>query len=212
MDLKGFVDRATEAANKAALKAQDAVNSIAATSAPAPVAEATPEAPAPAEDPTEGTELARAGSALPPDALAPATPAPAPAPAPAKSFGAIASDKLNEFSAISTQKIQELMTSFQQALPAIKTGGYELTEFEVELGVTPKLIPHFRHAKKSAEDVEAARAMLKDNKLGMMILNALLKAGDVHRQIKVAGFSFTHIEIEMGLIPCVRLQYKNEIG
>jgi hypothetical protein len=212
MDLKSFVDRATDAANKAALKAQEAVNNIAATT-PAPVAEAAPEAPSPADDPAaEGTELALAESAAPSDAVAPIAPASAPVPAPTKTFGAIASDKLNEFSAISTQKIQELMTSFQQALPAIKTGGYELTEFEVELGVTPKLIPHFRHAKKSAEDVEAARAMLKDNKLGMMILNALLKAGDVHRQIKVAGFAFTHIEIEMGLIPCVRLQYKNEIG
>ncbi len=101
--------------------------------------------------------------------------------------------------------------SFQQALPAIKSAGYEMTEFEVELGVTPKLIPHFRHAAKSLEDVDAARAMLKDNKLGMMILVALLKAGDVHKQIRVAGFGFTHIEIELGLIPSVRLQYKNDL-
>jgi len=33
----------------------------------------------------------------------------------------------------------------------------------------------------------------------------------VHRQIKVAGFGFTHIEIELGLIPSVRLQYKNDL-
>jgi len=38
----------------------------------------------------------------------------------------------------------------------------------------------------------------------------LLKAGDVHKQIKVAGFGFSHIEIEMGLIPSVRLQYKRD--
>jgi hypothetical protein len=206
MDLKAFVDRAKEAANTAAQKAQEAasaISSVAGTPAAAPPAESLDASAN--EDPAEGTELALAEAALLPD-----TPAAAAAP-PAKSFSALASDKLNELSAVGAQKVQELVLSFQQALPAIKSAGYEMTEFEVELGVTPKLIPHFRHAAKSAEDVETARAMLKDNKIGMMILMALLKAGEVHRQIKVAGFGFTHIEIELGLIPSVRLQYKNDL-
>ena len=206
MDLKGFVDRAKEAANTAAQKAQEAANAIssaASTPAAAPSAEASETSAS--EDPAEGTELALAEAApLPDTPVAPAAP-------PAKSFSALANDKLNELSAVGAQKVQELVLSFQQALPAIKSAGYEMTEFEVELGVTPKLIPHFRHAAKSAEDVETARAMLKDNKIGMMILMALLKAGEVHRQIKVAGFGFTHIEIELGLIPSVRLQYKNDL-
>jgi hypothetical protein len=204
MDLKSFVDRATDAANKAAQKAQDAVNTISATtSTPAPAPE-TPTEPAPpdgAEDPAEGTELTLAEGPLP-ATVAP----PAPVPAPSKSF----SDFANELSAAGSQKIQELVNSFQQSLPAIKSAGYELTEFEVELGVTPKLIPHFKHGARAVEDVEAARAMLKDNKLGLMILNALLKAGDVHKHIRMAHFGFSHIEIELGLIPCVRLQYKRD--
>lgn len=211
MDLKGFVDRATEAANKAAQKAQEAATAISAaasTSAVAPMAETAPADAAPAvgsEDPTEGTELALAESPHP-VASAPS----ASVPAPGKSLSALANEKLNELSAVGSQKIQELVTSFQQSLPAIKSAGYELTEFEVELGVTPKLIPHFRHAPKSTEDIDAAREALKDNKLGQIILGALLKAGDVHKQIKVAGFGFSHIEIEMGLIPSVRLQYKRD--
>lgn len=209
MDLKGFVDRAKEAANTAAQKAQEAANAIssAATTASAPAA-TTDAVLEPVQDAaTEGTELALAEPAALPDVTAP----PVTPTAPTKSFGALANDKLNELSAAGAAKVQELMTSFQHALPAIKSAGYEMTEFEVELGVTPKLIPHFRHAAKSAEDVDAARTMLKDNKLGMMILVALLKAGEVHRQIKVAGFGFTHIEIELGLIPSVRLQYKNDL-
>ena len=208
MDLKGFVDRAKEAANTAAQKAQEAANALSAaasTPSAAPAAE-TPSADASvqSEDSTEGTERALTEGVVLPDAPAPT--ASTPAPALTKSFGTLANDKLNELSAAGAQKVQELVLSFQQALPAIKSAGYEMTEFEVELGVTPKLIPHFRHAAKSAEDIDAARAMLKDNRLGMMILVALLKAGDVHRQIKVAGFGFTHIEIELGIIPSVRLQ------
>jgi hypothetical protein len=118
--------------------------------------------------------------------------------------------KFSELTALGSEKIQELVNSFQQAQPALTSAGYELTEFEIELGVTPKLIPHFRHAPKSAEDVDAARELLGDNKLGQMMLGALLKAGGVHKQISVAGFGFSHIEIELGLIPSIRLQYKKD--
>ena len=120
------------------------------------------------------------------------------------------SSKLSELTALGGEKLQELVLSFQQAQPALVSAGYELTEFEIELGVTPKLIPHFRHAPRSVEDVGAAREMLRDNKLGQMMLGALLKAGDVHKQINVAGFGFSHIEIELGLIPSIRLQYKKD--
>jgi hypothetical protein len=118
--------------------------------------------------------------------------------------------RLSEIQELGAEKIQELILSFQQALPAIEVAGYELTEFELELGVTPKLIPHFRHAARSAEDVDRAREALRDNALGSLVLGGLLKAGEIHKHIRVAGFSFAHIELELGLIPSVRLQYKNE--
>lgn len=188
MDFKGFVDKAKDAAAAAAAQIKSAT--------PAPDAvEMTP-----MEDTPEGALVP-----ISPDANALAAPG-------QKSMSALAGEKFSELKAMGTEKIQELVTSFQQALPAIKSAGYELTEFEIELGVTPKLIPHFRHAARSEEHVEEARTLLRDNKLGMVILNALLKAGDVHKQIKVAGFGFSHIEIELGLIPSVRLQYKNEGG
>lgn len=128
----------------------------------------------------------------------------------ARGFAAATAEKLSEFKELGSEKIQALIASFQQALPAIQTAGYELTEFEVELGVTPKLIPHFRHAAKSPEDVARARELVRENKLGALILTGLLKAGEVHTEINVAGFSFSHIEIELGIIPSVRLQYKND--
>lgn len=194
MDLKGFVDKAKTAAAAAAEQAKSAI-------VVAPPAGTTPPENVEAAPPAEGTDVA-----VPGDAGLPATPAPTLS----KSFAALTGEKLNELKNVGVEKIQELVSQFQQALPALKCAGYELTEFEIELGVTPKLIPHFRHAAKSPEDADAARELLKDNKLGLLILGALLKAGDVHRQIRVAGFGFSHIEIELGLIPSVRLQYKND--
>jgi hypothetical protein len=191
MDFKSFVDKAKEAAATVSEQAKAAMAT--------PAVQTEPPQNIEAQIAGEGGELVPAGEAGVPAA-----------PVQTKSFGALASEKINQLSAAGSEKIQELVTSFQQALPALTSAGYELTEFEVELGVTPKLIPHFRHASRSTEDVDAAREMLKDNKLGQLLLGALLKAGDVHKQIKVAGFGFSHIEIEMGLIPSVRLQYKRD--
>lgn len=190
MDFKSFVDKAKEAAA--------AVSEQAKTALVTPVV--------PTEAPQNIEAQAAEGGALVPsgDAGAPT------APVQGKTFAAMTSDTLNQIGSAGSAKLQELVTAFQQALPALASAGYEITEFEIELGVTPKLIPHFRHAARSAEDVEAAREALKDNKLGQIILGALLKAGDVHKQIKVNGFCFSHIEIEMGLIPSVRLQYKRD--
>jgi hypothetical protein len=191
MDFKSFVDKAKEAAATVGEQAKAAMAT--------PAVQTDPPQNIEAQIASEGGELVPAG-----EAGVPATPAQS------KSFGVLASEKINQLSAAGSEKIQELVTSFQQALPALSSAGYELTEFEVELGVTPKLIPHFRHASRTAEDVDAARDRLKENKLGQLLLGALLKAGDVHKQIKVAGFGFSHIEIEMGLIPSVRLQYKKD--
>jgi hypothetical protein len=193
MDFKGFVDKARDAATAAAEQAKSAMATAQATSTPPPGSTEV-------EAAGESVELAVPGDAGPP----------APVSAPSKTFAALTSEKFNELKNVGAEKIQELITSFQQALPALRSAGYELTEFEIELGVTPKLIPHFRYAAKSIEDAAAARDALRDNKLGMLILSALLKAGDVHKHIKVASFGFSHIEIELGLIPSVRLQYKND--
>lgn len=200
MDFKNLMDRAKDAATAAANKASEAAASLT-TTAPQSQSPA-PEVAAPEDAQAEGEQAVVVVTTTTEQTVVTT--------APAKSFGAIASEKITQISQAGSDKIQELVGSFQKALPALKSAGYEITEFEVELGVTPKLIPHFKHAPKSAEDIEAAKEMLKDNKLGQILLGALLKAGDVHKQIKVAGFGFSHIEIEMGLIPSVRLQYKKD--
>jgi hypothetical protein len=181
MDLKGFVDKAKQAATSVGDQAKAAMNAPAGPSA-ATNLEAQPGA---------ENAVVVAGDAPPP---APVT----------------LSSKITELSNLGSEKLQELVNSFQQAQPALVYAGYELTEFEIELGVTPKLIPHFRHAPRTAEDIGTAREMLQNNKLGQMLLGALLKAGEVHKQINVNGFGFSHIEIELGLIPSIRLQYKKD--
>ncbi len=126
----------------------------------------------------------------------------------AKGVAALPAEKFAELKQFGADKLQETMTAFLGALPALRRAGYELREFEIELGLTPKVIAHFMPATTSEEGVAAAREALKENKIGASMLSVLRRAGDVHRQVKMPGFSCAHLEIDVGLLPAVRLRYR----
>jgi|LNFM01.1.fsa_nt_gb hypothetical protein len=130
----------------------------------------------------------------------------------AKSVAAMPGEKFAELKAFGAEKLDQTMAAFQNALPALRQAGYELREFEIELGITPKIIAHFMPAPASDSDIAAARVALKDNKIGASMLSVLRRAGDAHRQIKVPGFACAHMEIDVGVIPAVRLRYRAEGG
>jgi hypothetical protein len=140
-----------------------------------------------------------------------------PPPAPKKTIGerakdiaALPGEKFAELKAFGAEKLDQTMAAFLNALPHLRQAGYELREFEVELGITPKIIAHFLPSPAGEEDIAAAREALKDNKIGASMLSVLRRAGDAHRQIKVPGFACAHMEIDVGVIPAVRLRYRAE--
>ena len=77
----------------------------------------------------------------------------------------------------------------------------EFTERIKALGPNP--------VKRAGVDAHAAaREALKNNKIGASMLSVLRRAGDMHRQIKAPGFECAHMEIDVGVIPAVRLRYR----
>jgi hypothetical protein len=126
----------------------------------------------------------------------------------AKGIAALPGEKFAELKAFGAEKLQETMAAFIGALPALRQAGYELREFEIEHGITPKVIAHFMPWPASEEDIAAAREALKDNGIGGSMLSVLRRAGDMHRQIKAPGFACAHMEIDVGVIPAVRLRYR----
>lgn len=126
----------------------------------------------------------------------------------ARGIASLPGEKLAELKAFGAEKIDQTMGAFVAALPHLKRAGYELREFEVELGLTPKVIAHFLPHPASDDDLAAAREALKDNKVGASMLSVLRRAGDAHRQIKAPGFECAHMEIDVGVIPAVRLRYR----
>ncbi|MGD9968733.1 MAG: hypothetical protein AB7T59_19600 [Hyphomonadaceae bacterium] len=126
----------------------------------------------------------------------------------AKGIASLPGEKLAELKAFGSEKLDQSMAGLRSALPALRQAGFQLREFEIELGITPKIIAHFVPHEASAEDVAAAAAALNGNAIGGSMLNVLKGAGDAHRRFKLMGFSAAHIEIDVGVIPAVRLRYR----
>jgi hypothetical protein len=126
----------------------------------------------------------------------------------ARGIAALPGEKFAELKQYGAEKLQETMAAFQASLPALRQAGYEMREFEIELGLTPKIIAHFMPAPTHEAAIAQAREALKDNKIGAAMLGVLARAGEVHRQIKAPGFTCAHMEIDVGLLPAVRLRYR----
>ena len=128
----------------------------------------------------------------------------------AKSIAALPAEKLAELKAFGEEKLDQTMSGFRRALPALSQAGYRMHEFEIELGITPKIIAHFMPSEATEEEIAAAREALKDNPVGSSMLSVLKRAGDAHKRFKLLGFNCGHIEIDVGVIPAVRLRYRAE--
>jgi len=129
----------------------------------------------------------------------------------------IAADKFSAMASIAVSQVfasdlstENIMKDFNAALPHLKQAGYILTEMEVEIGFPPKLIPHFYHDPKIELDLNKTLKALGDNNLGSALIIALAEAGELQKQLEVAEMQFNHIEVELGPIPALRLQYKND--
>ncbi|MDQ6954663.1 MAG: hypothetical protein Q9M20_04395 [Mariprofundaceae bacterium] len=101
-----------------------------------------------------------------------------------------------------------LVKDFNAARPLLKKAGYSLTELEVSLSIPPKLIPHFYHDPKVHLDLKKVLASLEGNHIGTVVMVALAEASELQKELEVSGLKFSHIEIELGPIPTLKLKYK----
>ena len=105
-------------------------------------------------------------------------------------------------------KLEETAERLNGVLPYIERAGFRVTEIEVNMGVTPAVIPHVQ-----VDDVlpkaerPALMAELKGRTFATGILSSLFRAADFGKRIDLKGFDFFEIEIELGVIPSVTVKY-----
>ncbi len=102
---------------------------------------------------------------------------------------------------------------FNEALPYIERAGYEVTELEVGLGLSPKVVPHLR-LKDIISDEEKAALLeeTNDKKLVNTILSSLFRASAARSKLNFNKFHFSDIELELSILPTVILKFKPNQG
>ena len=122
-------------------------------------------------------------------------------------------DKVGDPSARVGDAILDVVSSLNDSLPHLAKAGYTMDELEIEIGVPPKLIPHFSvdgALVENAENAEQALTDLEGNIIGTTLFKALFKAATLQQKIVINGMSFSRLEIQLGLVPAVRLCYKQQ--
>jgi hypothetical protein len=122
-------------------------------------------------------------------------------------------DKVGDPSARVGDAILDVVSSLNDSLPHLAKAGYTMDELEIEIGVPPKLIPHFsvdRALVENTENAEQALTDLEGSIIGTTLFKALFKAATLQQKIVINGMSFSRLEIQLGLVPAVRLCYKQQ--
>ena len=117
-------------------------------------------------------------------------------------------DKVGDPSSKVGDAVLDIISDLNDALPQLAKAGYTINELEIEVGIPPKLIPHFTVDESPVENREHSLAGLEGNKVGYALYKALSKASDLQQKIVINEMRFARIEIELGLVPAVRLSYK----
>ncbi|MBW8017050.1 MAG: hypothetical protein FVQ82_12765 [Planctomycetes bacterium] len=109
------------------------------------------------------------------------------------------------------KKIIEISDRLHKYLPTFESAGYKLKKFEVELGISPKIIPHFMIDESvTLEQKMEALEKVKGKRMMHLMMEALIKASKLHGTLQVGDLDFCGIEVHLSAIPTVRLLFGSE--
>jgi len=101
---------------------------------------------------------------------------------------------------------------FNEALPYIERAGFDVTEIEVGLGLSPKVAPHLKIRELiSEEEQNLLLEETSDRKLINTILSSLFRAIAAHKKLKFKKFHFSDMELELSILPTVVLKFRPNI-
>lgn len=111
------------------------------------------------------------------------------------------------------KKMKNLMDELHDDLPVFEKAGYKLHSMEVDLGISPKLVPYFtvvRHISK--EEQQAILDEVKQKRMLHLLLSSLFKSSYLKEVLKIGNLDFHGLKIELAAVPTVRLVFLESQG
>jgi hypothetical protein len=107
---------------------------------------------------------------------------------------------------MAAEQLQSTMDEVNASAPYLARVGYCMLGLQVELGLSPKVI--LTLSQREVIDPQAFTGVLAEvasRRVLSSILNALQQANALQGKIRVRGYLFRDIEIELGIPPAVRM-------
>ncbi len=117
-------------------------------------------------------------------------------------------ESIHKITDVGHKKIRDLTDELHDDLPIFERAGYSLHSLEVELGISPKLIPHFKVEKQiSQEEQQTILDEVKHKRILSLLLSSLFKSSYLKEILKIGNLEFHGLKIELSAIPKVRLLF-----
>lgn len=98
---------------------------------------------------------------------------------------------------------------FNEILPYLERAGFTVTELEVGIGLSPKVNAHLEMINDISEEEKIMiMTEVTGRKLISAVLSSLFKAVEAREKLKFNKFHFTHIELELSILPTVMLKFR----
>ncbi len=120
-------------------------------------------------------------------------------------------DEKIRFTDFGHKKIKILIDELQEDLPIFERAGYKLHHLDVELGLSPKLIPYFTIKKHISEkDQIALLEEVKHKRIIHALLSSLFKSAYLQNVLQIGGLDFFGLKVELAAVPTVHLLFREK--
>lgn len=114
----------------------------------------------------------------------------------------------NSVKGVGGETLTKSAKALEEAIPFLERAGYDVTLIEVGVGFSPKVSAHLRFREAISEQERSdILADAGDRAMVMTILNALFSAASAREKLSFSNFHFTHIELELSILPTVILKF-----
>ncbi|WND01472.1 hypothetical protein QGN29_07855 [Temperatibacter marinus] len=98
---------------------------------------------------------------------------------------------------------------FNEIAPYLARAGFSVIEIEVGIGLSPKVTTHLQMEENiSDEEKQLLLIEVAEKKLVSTVLSSLFKAVEAREKLKFKKFHFTHLELELSILPSVMLKFR----
>ena len=117
-------------------------------------------------------------------------------------------ETVHKITDVGHRKMKEVIDELHDDLPIFERAGYSLHSLEVELGIAPKLIPHFKVDKQiSKEEQLAILDEVKHKRVLYLLLSSLFKSSYLKEILKIGNLEFHGLKVELAAVPKVHLLF-----